>query len=192
MRIIKNIFSKFYLYLLWAMLSVIFVGWIFTLITDTVPRNKVTLYADVLAIEDLDLREELEKSKPDNIKMVKVHPFTYVAFGSSITGGDIYLVKESDIEEYISSFCPLDEEFTVRYADRGIYCNEEGIAYGIKVYDAATSIGCAMQYVDYSPAADEEAQDYYLFFNKDSLHSGTLSEANSSAALTIAHVFLAL
>ena len=76
MRIIKNIFSKFYLYVLWTMLSLLFVGWIFTLITDTTPKNKVTLYADVSKIEDIELRLELEKSKPEDIKMVKVHPFS--------------------------------------------------------------------------------------------------------------------
>lgn len=192
MRIIKNIFSKFYLYVLWTMLSLLFVGWIFTLITDTTPKNKVTLYADVSKIEDIELRLELEKSKPEDIKMVKVHPFSYVAFGSGIVGGDIYLVKESDIADYVSSFCALGEELTARYADRGIYYNEEGAAYGIKVYDCKTSIGCATEYINYLPVVGEEAQDYYLFFNKDSLHGGTLNGAKSSAALTVAYAFLGL
>lgn len=192
MKIIKNIFSKFYLYVLWAMLSVIFVGWIFTLITDVVPAQKVTLFADVVSIEDVELRVELEKHKPDGIKMVKVHPFTYVAFGSAIVGGDVYIVKQSDITDYIASFCPIDEELCTRYADRGIFYNEEGIPYGIKVYDSTTSIGCAAEYINYSPIAGAEAEDYYLFFNKDSLHGGALNGAQSSAALTIAHAFLAL
>ena len=192
MRILKNILYKLYLYVIWAMFSVMFIGWIFTLITDTVPKYKVTIYADVVAIEEIELREELEKSKPDNIKMVKVHPFSYVAFGSGIVGGDIYLVKQSDVEGYISSFCPIGDELAMRYAYRGLYCNEEGVAYGIKVYDSKTLSGCATQYVDYLPAGDGEAEDYYLFFNKDSLHGGELNGANSSAALTVAQALLAL
>ncbi|MGN0814133.1 MAG: hypothetical protein ACI4MH_02740 [Candidatus Coproplasma sp.] len=193
MKIIKNIFSKFYLYILWAMLALMFVGWIFTFITDTVPKYKVTVYADVAQVDEIELRVELEKHKPDDIRMVQVHAFSYVAFSStSIADGDIYLIKQSDIEDYIASFCPLSAELCDRYSERGIYYNEEGVAYGIKVYDKTSSTGCATGYIDYSPAADAEAEDYYLFFNKDSLHGGALTEVESDAAITIADALLAL
>ena len=193
MKIIKNILSKFYLYILWAMLALMFVGWIFTFITDTVPKYKVTVYADVAQVDEIELRVELEKNKPDNIRMVKVHTFSYVAFSSTaIADGDIYLIKQSDIDDYIASFCPLSAELCDRYAERGIYYNEEGVAYGIKVYDKTSSTGCATGYIDYSPVADAEAEDYYLFFNKDSLHGGALTEVESDAAITIANALLAL
>lgn len=192
MKIIKNIFSKFYLYVLWAMLALMVWGWIFTLITDTSAEKKVTLYADVVAIDDVELTVELEKYKPDYIKMVKVHPFSYVAFGSSIVGGDIYLVKQSDIEEYIASFCPLGEALSAEYSDRGLYYGEDGQAYGIRVYDASTSTGCAVGYINYSPTVGGEPQDYYLFFNKDSMHAGALTDTESDAALIIARALLAL
>lgn len=193
MKIIKNIFSKFYLYVLWAMLSVIFVGWIFTMITDTVPKKKVTVYVDVVALEEIGLREELEKSKPDDIKMVKVHPFTYAAFSAaSILYGDLYIVKESEVEDYLSSFSPLSEELISKYTDRGLYLNEEGVAYGIKVYDARTDTGCATAYINYAPLPEEEAEDYYLFFNKESFHTGELNGSEGDAALVIADAFLSL
>lgn len=193
MKIIKNIFSKLYLYVLWAMLSLMFVGWIFTLITDVKAEYKVTIYADVLQIDDVELRVTLEEKKPENIKMVKVHAFSYAAFNSnSIVDGDIYLIKQSDIADYLASFCALSDELCVQYYDRGLYYGEDGIAYGIKVYDVATSSGIATQYINYSPAADAEAEDYYLFFNKNSLHGGALNDAASSAALEVANLLLAL
>lgn len=192
MKIIKNIFSKFYLYVIWAMLALMLWGWIFTLITDTAPKNKVTVYVDVVALDDVELTVELEKSKPDGIKMVKVHPFSYASFdATAIVDGDIYIVKQSDIEGYLASFCPLSQDLLAQYSDRGLY-SSEGEAYGIKVYDARTSSGCATKYIDYSPKGGAEAEDYYLFFNKDSLHAGDLNGAESDAALEIARALLSL
>lgn len=192
MKIIKNIFSKFYLYLLWTMFALMFVGWIFMIITDTSSKNKVTVYADVISVDDLELRIELEKSKPDYIKMVKVHPFSYVAFSSSsILNGDIYIIKQSDAEEYLASFSPLTQNLCSEYSDRGLYLSE-GVAYGIKVYDALTASGCASRYINYSPLPDAEAEDYYLFFNKDSLHAGGLNGSANDAALVVANALISL
>lgn len=192
MKMIKNIFSKLYLYVLWAMFSVIFVGWTFTMITDTIPKHKVTVYVDVLSLEEIGLREELEKSKPDDIKMVKAYPFTYATFSAaSILYGDLYIIKESDVEEYLSSFSPLSEDLLPAYTDRGLYVSE-GVAYGIKVYDAGTETGCATAYINYAPLPEEEAEDYYLFFNRESFHTGELNGSEDDAALIVADAFLSL
>ena len=51
MRVLKNIGSQVYLYLLWLLASVFLWGWIFTMITDTVPEKKVTIFVDAYALE---------------------------------------------------------------------------------------------------------------------------------------------
>jgi hypothetical protein len=44
MRFLKNIVSQTHRWILWALLSAVFWAWIFTLLTDTVPAKKVTVF----------------------------------------------------------------------------------------------------------------------------------------------------
>ena len=162
MKVLKNIGSQFYLYLLWLLVSVLLWGWIFTMITDTTPDKKITIFIDAYAVEDKALSIELEKSMPDGIKMIRVRSFSYAMFQeSSILGADIFIVKESEIELYRDSF-------------RG---------EGIKVYDARTGQGAARQFIRYT--ADEATEDYYLFYGAESVHTGNKDEAAFSVVQTL-------
>ena len=97
MRVLKNIGSQVYLYLLWLLASVFLWGWIFTMITDTVPEKKVTIFVDAYALEDKALSIELEKELPEGIRMIRVHPFSYAMFQeSTILNADIFIVKASE------------------------------------------------------------------------------------------------
>ena len=69
-------------FVFWALLSTILWAWIFTLLTDTVPEKKVTLYVQTEDCRSVELTLKLEEEKPEGIKMVKVHPFSYAAFGN--------------------------------------------------------------------------------------------------------------
>ncbi|MGM9608878.1 MAG: hypothetical protein ACI3XE_01485 [Eubacteriales bacterium] len=186
MKVLKNIFSKFYLYLLWAMIAAMLWGWIFSFVTNTTPSKKVTVFINTYACSDTDLAVELEKDKPENIKMIKVHPFSFSLFDSStFVNGDIYIIKSSEIETYLPSFCPLNEQFRVENPLYEYYYGEDGTAWGIKVYDAATSTGVATEYLTYTVEGAPQ-EDYYLFFNADSIHIGALNGSPSDAALTVA------
>ena len=81
MRVLKNIWSQLHRFVFWALLSTILWAWIFTLITDTVPEKKVTLYVQTENCRSMELTLKLEEEKPEGIKMVKVHPFSYAVFG---------------------------------------------------------------------------------------------------------------
>ena len=182
MRVLRNIWSQLHRFVLWALLSTVFWAWIFTLVTDTVPAKKVTLYLQLEQCRDQELSLKLEESRPEGIRMVKVHPFSYAAFGNrDLLEADLYLVREADAEEMLQSFAPLDGE-DWDPGDRELYCRD-GVCYGVKVYDAASGTGAAQTYLDYEPEGD-----YYLFFNADSLHLG----AGDSAALRVAEALLKL
>ena len=155
MRVLKNIGSQVYLYLLWLLASVFLWGWIFTMITDTVPEKKVTIFVDAYALEDKALSIELEKELPEGIRMIRVHPFSYAMFQeSTILNADIFIVKASEIGDYIDSFDGAGE----------------------KIYDAQSGTGAATQYILYAPEG-EVNEDYYLFFGADSLHTGKIDKA---------------
>ena len=184
MQYIRRFFSSIPKYLLWAVLSTLFWMWIFTLITNTTADKKVVLYADVPALEDPALAVKLEESMPEGIKMVKAHAFSYLMFiDAEIAGGDLYIVRGSDIPSYSENLAPLPAS----YAARGETAAHEGVIYGLRIYDAASKTGAASSYITYT-GGDREAEDYYLCFGISSVHCGELDEA----AFVIADTLLSL
>ena len=143
MRIVKNIFTKLHIFVLWAVLSAMLWMWIFTFVTDTTPDKKITVYCHVPEVKSTELAVRLEENIPDGLKMIKVHSFDYVMFDTSaITQGDVYIIPESEIE-------PFTEDLS---------------GDGIKVYDYETKTGIASRYITYGE------EDYYLFFGANSVH----------------------
>ena len=96
MRILKNIWSQLHRFLLWALLSSVFWAWIFGMVTNTAPQHKVVLYADVEECRDRELTLKLEEEKPESIRMIKVHPFSYAMFDDGeLQSSDLYVVSAS-------------------------------------------------------------------------------------------------
>lgn len=167
MRVLKNIFSQWYKYVLWALLSVFFWGWIFTLLTDARPAQKLVLCVDRPELRDEALADALSADKPEGIKLVAVHSFDYYIFDTEeLRCADLYIVGGNEAEKYIESFRPLAE---TGFDAAGETWQHEGVAYGWKVYDAASGEGLAASYISYA-AAGEAPQDYYLFFGAESAH----------------------
>ena len=159
MRILKNIVSHFHIFLLWAVLSTMLWAWIFTLVTDTSPDKKVTVYCHVPEVQGTELAIELEKNMPEGLKMIRVHSFSYVMFDmESINKGDIFIIPISDIEQFAPDLAPVDDE------------------NGVKVYDSKTGNGIAAEYISYGD------EDCYLFLGAGSAHledGKALAVANS-------------
>ena len=157
MRILKNIWSQLHTFILWALISVIFWGWIMTLVTDTTDNKKVSIFINAYSVETRALAVELEKELPEGIKMVKVHSFEgAAAFGEyDFLNGDIYIVKAGEAELFRDSFKDIP---------------------GVKVYDAASGTGAGAEYIKYT-AEGAEPEDYYLFYGINSMHCGDYDEA---------------
>ena len=146
---LKNIFhalGRFFLpAALWAVMALIFTGFVFSGITDTVPENKIVLYADCEVRSAPELAEKLEKALGGSVRMVKIHPFTYAMFNSAgLKQADLYLVPDSHLEEYREWFTP-----------------EEGLV----VYDPASGFSAAAEYFLYDPS-----ESYRLFPGQSSVH----------------------
>lgn len=149
MKILKNILSQIHSFALWLLFSVLFWGWIFTLVTDVPAAEKVTVYCHVPGLQDTAMAAALEERMPEGLRMIKVHSFDYVMFDvESIGLGDIFILPASEIELFAEDLAPVGGE------------------PGVKVYDAASGAGIAMAYIQYE-AADE---DFYLFLGAGSVH----------------------
>ena len=168
MSVLKNVLSQWYRYLLWALMSVLFWGWIFGLLTDARPEKKLVLCVDRPEVAEEALSEALERGRPEGIKLVAAHSFDYYIFDTEeLRLADLYIVGENEAEKYIESFRPLDET-GLPTAGRALW-SREGVAYGLLVFDPAEGGGAAASFIRYV-SEDEAPQRFYLFFGAESPH----------------------
>ena len=179
---LKSILRNWHRYVLWAVLSVIFWSWIVIRVTDAPPKSKVTVYVDLTAIDSQSLTEQFDDMLPDGIRMVEFDRFDAMIFQpTNVLSGDLYLIPESKIDEYIASFLPID---TSAFPGETFY-ERGGQAYGVCVYDPALGKAAADACILYP--GDERC---YLFFNRDSRHVGSNEKAFDNAAYPVAVRFL--
>ncbi len=183
MRVLRRIFSRLYVYILWCFLAFLAVGLLFSRLGDTNAAHKVTLFADVPAIKDAALASYLEEELPEGIRMIQVHPFSYAMFDSeNLLSADLYIIPASHVEEYAGSFRSIGGA-GFDAADGYVLGGE---LYGLKVWDAARGEGVAADYISYPD------EDCWLFFNAASRHVLSLSGEGDDAAVETAHRLLSL
>ena len=172
MKVLKAIWSKLHIYVLWLIVSAVFWGWIFSLVTTAPAEKKVTLFIDATGCRDTELDVELEKSMPAGLRQVRAHLFSYVMFGEdALVNAALYVVPASAADDYRDSFRPLPEELARREGALVL----DGAARGVPVEGAAST------WVDYAPG-----ETYYLFLGANSVH------IDDGAALAVAERFLDL
>lgn len=167
--------------LLWLLLSMLIWSWIFTFLTDTTRDRKIVLFADLPEFADVQLAGRLEQALPARLTMVQAHPFTYAMLDSEqLTSADLYIIRASQMTEYLSWLAPLPEGFR-----DGTLWTESGSPLGLRIYDAAADAGAASSYLTWR-LPDGTAEDCYLCFGAQSPH------LSDGAAQAIASELLAL
>ena len=135
---LRNIFSQWYKYVVWALMSLFFWGWIFTLLTDAPMSKKLVLCDDAPQLRDEALAEALSGDLPEGIRQVAVHRFDYYVFDQDeLLHADVYLVPESAAADYIESFRPLAET-GLEPGAHGVW-EYEGVALGLRLDGEAGS-----------------------------------------------------
>lgn len=176
MKVLRAIWSKLHIYVTWALMSAIFWGWIFTLVTDVPDRERVTVFVYAPACRETELDVELEKSMPKGIRQVRAHLFSYALFEEDeLLNADIYVLPGTEAAKMSDSFRPLPAELA--QGDDLFFA--DGAALGLPVN------GAASEWVTY-PGENEGGGDYYLFFGVNSIHY------DDGAAQTVAEAFLTL
>ena len=184
MNAVKGILRNLHRYTLWLIVSVVLWAWIFTLITDAPAQNKLLLYAEVPAMDREGLSAVLEADMPGSIRFVEARPFMDEMFSpANVAAGDVFIVSESQVENYRDAFSPLDR---AAFPGRTFY-EIDGGACGVCVFDEAAGIRIGTRYVTYGPG-----ERYFLFFNAKSGHLGAQNGSRDDAALRAAQTFLTL
>ena len=177
---IKQILRIWYRYVLWTLLSAVFWAWIFTLLFSAPAKQKVVLYAELPYLDRNALSIELERDKPEGIRIVDTATFDDKMFNQiEVLDGDLYLISESKVKDYLASFAPIDR---AQFPGASFY-ESEGEAYGVLVYDEGAGLCVGGEYIFYTPH-----ERCWLFFNKDSMHIG----GKDDAAISVAQHFLTL
>ena len=188
MRKIRKVFSLLPALVAWFMFSVLVWGFVFTRITDTSPARKITLFVDAQVPGATALAVRLEEHLGGNVKMVKVHPFTYAMLdGEQLKAADLFIIRADHMETYGDWLTPLPEE------TRGIGPEylRDGAAWGILAYDSEKKTGAAADCVNYLPPGEPEC-DYYLCFGNQSTHIQTQANAVDNAAVDAAKLLLTM
>lgn len=179
---VKRLWNLVPLMLLWLMLSIFLWSFVFNLLTDIGPENKVVLFADAPLTDATQLAVLLEEAVSEPVRMVQVRSFSYAMMGSEeIERADLYIVSASQAETYREWFAPLPPQLLA--ADDLLEL--DGVPSGVKVYDAAAETGAAAAFITYSYPGREN-EDHYLFFGKGSLHVQSHENAVDDQAVSCA------
>jgi hypothetical protein len=184
MKTIKNILSQMHTWILWAMLSVLFWGWIFTFLTDTSPKKKVIVYVDAPKINAHELDLKLEENLPEGIKMIRVLSIDYHMIETT-EDGDIFLLRESTLNQMLVE--APDTVATISIPAGEIGFESQGKCFGLRVYDPNASPEPSENdpiWFFYPYEAEKEA--VYLCFSSKSIHLSENPGAIDNAAWEVA------
>lgn len=175
--------------ILWGMFSMLLWCWVFSLITDTAPEKKISLYIDGTVSRSVELAAVLEENLPEGIRMVRVHPFTYAMMDSeSIRRADLFILPEQDIGVYREWLAPLPDAFG---SDWQSLLVRDSVPLGIRVYDSEAGLCAAGSCISYSESGFPD-QVWYLCFGNQSLHTPGIPGALDSAAVPVAEALVRL
>ncbi len=186
---IKHFSEKWLIYLI--SLVLIFTFWLAVIdeIVATKPSEKIGIFLGTYGIYQ-SVAEEIDK--PSGIEEIEIfdaninEDYYFLIFSAYASNDDFDFsiinekqFRESDIQYYQ----PLNQEvLTAYFGERDYFCLNDNI-YGIKIYDGETGEGILCDYVSYR--IDDTAEDYYLFFHKDSIHIGLLNDSADDKAIQL-------
>lgn len=199
-QVIHKIEKDLWIYIACVMVVVFAYSWIFGYLTTVKTEEKITVFIGSNSAT-FEKTEQLNEVRPDYLKVVEVRAYalsdsTYdtclTIFGYEM--GDILILPESNLKEETCGerYAEISADYQSKFDNLGWY-EVDGKVYGIKIHDKQSHqslIDC----LDYGKEDDE--QDYYLLFNKNSVHIGDLSDASAinerNGALAIASELLLL
>lgn len=199
-QVINKIGKDLWIYIACVLVVVFVYSWVFNYLTTLKTEEKITVFIGS-NVSSFDKEEELNQDKPDYLKAVEVR--AYMISDSvydtclSIFGyetGDILILPESNLKKETCAdyYAVISSKYQLKFNNLGWY-EVDGNVYGIKIHDKTTHqsiINC----LDYGK--EENEQNYYLLFNKNSVHLSDLSDGNiendMNGAIVIANKLLNL
>ena len=186
---IKHFSEKWLIYLI--SLVLIFTFWLAVIdeVVAVKPGEKIGIFLGTYGVYQT-VAEEIEK--PTGVEEIGIfdaninEDYYFVIFAAYASNNDFdfSIVNEKQFRESdIQYYQPLNRELITAYFGEREYFTLNDNIYGIKIYDGETGEGILTDYVSYS--SDGAAEDYYLFFHKNSIHIGGLNNSADDKAIQL-------
>lgn len=178
-EILRKIGKDIWAYIACVLVAIFIWSWAFGYLTKIKPEEKLGVFIGSYSV-NFDQADYLNENRPEYLKVVQVNAYsvsngmfyTYLSvFG--YTEGDILILPESYIsaENCASLYAEISESYKSQFEHLGFY-EIEGKVYGIKIHDKEAHES-VIEGIDFGDGEKEE--NYYLLFNKDSVHLSDLS-----------------
>lgn len=191
----KTILSRtWFLYVLWALVSGTVAPWIISLVNAPSSSEKVQLFLSGYSYDDEKLNNALSSAKPAYLREISFRfgvpgdvKFASLYDGYARSSADIIILPAESVNSNKCQydFLRLDKETALKTFGPVTIYEDSGYSYGLKVYDSQSHTGWASSCISYSKEVVDE-QDYYLFFNRSSVHTGALGGKEKDGAIEIA------
>lgn len=191
----EHLSSKWFVYLVWLVVVILFWSWAFGLITRPESEEKLTVFIGAYYANTAELSNKFNKQNPEYIKQTEVLYFDLTEYNFdmylTIKGAesDIIILPKSAIENAnLSLFLSLDKDAVTELFGADLQLlTVNGKCCGIKLYDKTLKQGKLDDCIGYESA---NTDDFYLLFNYKSLHAGVLNGSELDGAITLARYIL--
>lgn len=205
-KVKQHLADKWWLYLAVALILILVWEWIFEFVDELKPNEKVTITASSYYF-DGSIADKLQEScpKPSYLRAIEINGYGVLGNGSYDDytlqsqlqvmvfeeQSDLMILPKNVIDQmksFVLSYCAelsqqyIEDNFGQSLTDKfgGVQVlqvegNEK--LWGIKLYDGATGVGFACDYLTY--VNGDNTQDYYLLFAVNSVHTSSLNGETS-------------
>lgn len=199
----STFFARNWVYFVLWLLAVILVwGIVFTFLNKPKKEESISLFFSVEKADTEAMNADFKTEKTKYLRNLEIS-----AYSSRMEGFDTLLAtrgRDADLLILPETYCepsamkalfyPMDHEMLKTVFGEEAECGKaecDGTIYGVKIYDKASNSGKAAAYFTFTYHDEgglKSEGDYYLFFNKKSLHLGELSGSSLDGALSIASI----
>lgn len=199
-QVIKKIGKDLWIYAACILVVVFIYSWAFNYLTTIETEEKITVFIGSESAS-FEKAEDLNASRPNYLKTVEVRAYalddSIYDTCLSIFGyetGDVLILPESNLkaETCADYYAEISMDYQSKFNNLGWY-EVDGKVYGIRIHDKETHQSI-IDSLDYG--TDDDEQNYYLLFNKNSMHLSDLSNADSKSdmngAIMVANLLLSM
>lgn len=178
---------------IWAyIICILAVACIWSLVFDSLTsiktKEKVSVFIGSYSAGFDEVDKLNDGNRPEYLKIVKVNAYQVGSYMFptflNILGyetGDILILPESLVveERCAGSFAEISEVYQAQFENLGFYQLQNKV-YGIKIHDKENHESL-IDGIDYGEGEKEE--DFYMFFNKKSMHLSDLSDESKESEM---------
>ncbi|HAS56627.1 MAG TPA: hypothetical protein DD377_02755 [Firmicutes bacterium] len=189
-KIKANVIKFWYLYLICLIIFPLLSSYVVELINK--PRNEetISIFIGSCSSSSKELVDKLSQKKPSYLREINVRNYVYYgedfsyfysSFGKS--EADLIILPESKINNETCAYYYAKLDPALFPNESFYFINENKECYGLLLHKKEEENSSLISYKD-----DTHDENYYAFFNRNSLHIGALNDSNWDTALSFYNI----